>query len=113
MSDEIRGKLARHEPLVAQQLSDPRYVAIKVEELKELWELAHEAVHPPEEEDEPAIERGYDEADLRMRCLHLATQVDLARLQATSSGTWNSDPVGLAEAYLAFMKGEHDAPPQG
>lgn len=100
----IRDLLDRHEPLVTQQTADPRYVALKIEELRELWELAHAAVHPPEEEDEPNIERGYDEMQIRMQCLSLATQVDLGRLHAAQGGQWNSDPVGLAEAYLHFLK---------
>lgn len=105
MYGKIRALLEQHQPLNAMQTADPRYVALKIEELHELWSLAHDAVHPPEEEDEPTIERGYDEMGLRMQCLQLATQVDLARLHASQDRQWNSDPVGLAEAYVLFLKG--------
>ena len=106
MTDSMRELLDRHEPLITRTTADPNYVAIRVEHLRELWELAHEAVHPPEnEEDEPNIERGYDQTQLRMQCLQLATQVDLGRMHASRDGQWNSDPVGLAEAYYLFLKG--------
>lgn len=112
MSGEIRGMLSRHEPLVTQQLSDPDFVGIRKEHLRELWELAHEAVHPPEEDDEPTIERGYDEVSLRMQSIQFAQQMELSRLHSVENYV-PSDPLMLAEAYLAFLKGGVDVPHQG
>lgn len=105
MTLSVRERIAQHKNIVVQQLPDTDLVAIRLTDLKELWELAHEAVHPPEDEDDTSIELGYDEMSLRMQSLHLATNVDLARMHASDGGTWNSDPIGLAEVYLAFLKG--------
>ncbi|QRI45061.1 hypothetical protein QEH45_gp07 [Microbacterium phage Shocker] len=103
MSESIRERLAKHAPIIGEQTSNPNYVALPISELRELVELAHEAVHPPEEEDGPEIERGYDGVNLRMQCLQLATQVDINRLHASEGGQWHSDPLGLAEAYYSFL----------
>ena len=113
MYESMRDLLSQHKLLVTHQTSDPNYVGIRVDHLKELWELAHDAVHPPEEPDEAEenIERGYDQTQLRMQCLSLATQVDLGRMHAAKDGQWSSDPVGLAEAYYAFLKGDGEVTP--
>lgn len=104
MSDEIRGRLSRHEPLVAQALSTPGYVALKVEELRELWELAHEAVHPQEQEET-------DNTNLRMHALQLAHQMEISRLHALDNPPV-TDTVMLAESYYTFLtaKDEIDGP---
>lgn len=99
----IREKLERHEPLIGEQTSNPNYVALSISDLRELVELAHAAVHPPEEDDESNIERGYDEMSLRMQCLQLAQQLEINRLHALDEPP-RTDPVMLAEAYLNFLK---------
>lgn len=100
----VRQLLEQHLPLVAQQTADPNYVAVSVDDLRQLWELAHEAVHPSEDSGLSAE----DDTQLRMHCLQLATQVDLGRMHAAQGGPWASDPLMLAEAYYHFLKGESD-----
>ena len=102
MSDAIRGRLSRHEPLVAQALSTPGYVALKVEELRELWELAHEAVHPQEQE-----ESEIDSTNLRMHALQLAHQMEISRLHALDNPPV-TDTVMLAESYYTFLTAKDD-----
>lgn len=107
MSESIRDRLSNHAPIIGEQTSNPNFVALSVKDLQELVELAHEAVHPQEQE-----ESELSSVSLRLHALQLATHVDLARLQASSGGQWSSDPVGLAEAYYAFLttKDEIDGP---
>lgn len=106
MSDDIRGRISRHEPIVGEQTSNPNYVALSIENLNELVRLAHDAVHPPkQEDDEPNVERGYDSISLRMQCLQLAQQMEINKIHALDEPKL-TDPVMLAEAYFNFLKAD-------
>jgi hypothetical protein len=138
----VRDTLAAHQPITASEvLGYPDLVAIKYDELQELLELAHEAVHPQggpktreglldaifgtaqevmKEEiarEEGVTEEGWPEPapvpahnpaeeQMRLNALHLATQVVCTEIQASHGlESQKPDTVGVAESFLAFLRG--------
>ena len=105
MSD-IRRMLDEHVPYVAPS-TESGHILVNADDFRQLWELAHEAVHPSDpDDDNTSIERGYDEDNLRMTALHLAAQQSMGQIQAAHGLEVRPDTVGLAESFLHFLKGK-------
>lgn len=102
MSDSIRDRLSNHAPIIGEQTSNPNFVALSVKDLQELVELAHEAVHPQEQEESES-----HSVSLRMHALQLAHQMDISRLHALDNPP-TTDTVMLAESYYAFLTTKDD-----